>query len=475
VAQVAENPQYAHRRSFRAVEGFDGVRLPGPYARFLGTPPSAAQPPSPEPASVGDVAAEWARVERPPATSAERLHHGPTSAGKPLDGVRIVDFTWVLAGPFGNRILGDLGADVLKFQTAERATLVNSPDFPYFYVWNRSKRLVSLDMKRPEAIAVIRAVVEQSDVLIENFSAGVLSRWGLGYEDVRAWNPDIVYVSMSGPGHDGPWSNVITYAPTIHALCGLTYLSNPPGRLDVGPGFSLNDHAAGMTSVVAVLSALEARRRTGEGQHVDIAQMETGTYLIGPAVLDYLSNGREAHPIGNVDPFGQWCPNEVYRCGNQQEIAITCRTDDDWRRLCETVNWLMADMAQDPSLATVAGRFARREEIDARLREWCANRLATGAAEELQANGVPAGVVQDAGDLTVDPQLVARDFWRRTDHVVFGERPYDRFPALWSGTDLEPYVLSGGYIGESNFDVYRDLAGLDEETIASGMGDGLFT
>jgi crotonobetainyl-CoA:carnitine CoA-transferase CaiB-like acyl-CoA transferase len=474
VAQVAENPQYAYRKSFRDVDGFAGVRLPGPYARFLGTPPSAPEPPPAGPTTVADLAAEWARVERPAPTPDGERHHGPTSAGKPLDGVRVVDFTWVLAGPFANRILGDLGADVLKFQTAERATLVNSPDFPYFYVWNRSKRLVSLDMKRSEAIPVIRSVIEQSDVLMENFSAGVLRRWGLGYDDVRAWNPGIVYVSMSGPGHDGPWSNVITYAPTIHALCGLTYLSNPPGKLDVGPGFSLNDHAAGMTSVVAVLSALEARRRTGQGQHVDIAQMETGTYLIGPAVLDYLSNGREAHPAGNVDPFGQWCPNEVYRCGNQRELAVTCRSDEEWRRLCSTVAWPMADLAQDPSLATVAGRFARREEIDARLREWCASRRAEDAMEALQANGVPAGIVQDGGDLTADPQLAARNFWRRTDHAVFGERPYDRFPALWSGTDLEPYVLSGAFIGESNFDVYRELAGLDEEAIATGMGDGLF-
>ncbi len=233
--------------------------------------------------------------------------------------------------------MGDLGADILKFQTAERATLVNSPGFPFFYVWNRSKRLMSLDMKRSEALAIIRKVVEQSDVLMENFSAGVLARWGLDYESVREWNPEIVYVTMSGPGHEGPWSNVITYAPTIHALCGLTYLSNPPGRSDVGPGFSLNDHAAGMASVVAVLAALEARRHTGEGQHIDIAQMETGTYLIGPAVLDHFANGRDAHPIGNADPFGQYCPNEVYRCGDQEELAITCRDDDDWRRLCATV------------------------------------------------------------------------------------------------------------------------------------------
>ncbi len=370
--------------------------------------------------------------------------------------------------------MGDLGADILKFQTAERATLVNSPAFPFFYVWNRSKRLVTLDMKRDEALAIIRRVVEQSDVLMENFSAGVLARWGLDYETVREWNPEIVYVTMSGPGHEGPWSNVITYAPTIHALCGLTYLSNPPGRSDVGPGFSLNDHAAGMASVVAVLAALEARRHTGEGQHIDIAQMETGTYLIGPAVLDHFANGRDAHPVGNADPFGQYCPNEVYRCGDQEELAITCRDDDDWRRLCATVAAGMSDLAADDTLQTVEGRIARAAEIDDRLREWCSTRSAEAGAEALQANGVPAGRVQDAGDLMDDPQLRARDFWRSTEHALYGTRPYDRFPGLWSGTDLEPYVLSGAYIGEHNFEAYVELAGLEIEAIAEGMGDGLF-
>ena len=408
------------------------------------------------------------------ATPPDRRHDGPFAAGKPLAGLRVVDFTWVLAGPFANRILGDLGADILKFQTAERATLVNSPDFPYFYVWNRSKRLVSLDMKRARALDCIRGIIEQSDVLMENFSAGVLDRWGIGYDQVRAWNPAIIYVTMSGPGHEGPWSEMITYAPTIHALCGLTYLSNPPDRRDVGPGFSLNDHAAGMCAAVAVLSAVEARRRTGEGQHIDIAQMETGTYLIGPAILDHLTNGREAHPIGNADPFEEWCPNEVYRCGDQHEVAITCRDDDDWARLCDAVSWEIADLASDAELATAAGRIARIAEIDARLRQWCANRTADAAANALQANGVPAGKVQDAGDLMADPQLLARDFWQTTDHAVFGERPYDRFPALWSTTDLQPYLLSGAYIGEHNFEVYRDLAGISDDDIASGMADGLF-
>ena len=476
VEQVAANPQYEFRGSFRPVDGFADVRMPGPFARFIGSGVAEQQAPPEQPSSIEEVLARWGdRGDDGDTPRAEgRRHRGATSAGKPLEGLRVIDFTWVLAGPFATRIMGDLGADILKFQTAERATLVNSPAFPFFYVWNRSKRLMSLDMKRSEALAIIRKVVEQSDVLMENFSAGVLARWGLDYESVREWNPEIVYVSMSGPGHEGPWSNVITYAPTIHALCGLTYLSNPPGQSDVGPGFSLNDHAAGMASAVAVLAALEARRHTGEGQHIDIAQMETGTYLIGPAVLDHFANGRDAHPNGNADPFGQYCPNEVYRCGDREELAITCRDDDDWRRLCTTVAAGMSDLAADETLQTVEGRIARVAEIDERLREWCSTRSAEAGAEALQANGVPAGRVQDAGDLMDDPQLNARDFWRSTDHAMFGTRPYERFPALWSGTDLEPYVLSGAYIGEHNFEAYVELAGLEIEAIAEGMGDGLF-
>jgi crotonobetainyl-CoA:carnitine CoA-transferase CaiB-like acyl-CoA transferase len=472
VAQVAANPQYEFRGTFRGVEGFEEVRMPGPYARFHGTPAPPAAPPAAAPTPVDELLAEWGAA--PVAAAEGRPHTGPFSAGKPLEGLRVVDFTWVLAGPYATRILGDLGADILKFQSSERATLVNSPDFPYFYVWNRSKRLVSLHMKKPEAVDVIRKVVEQSDVLMENFSAGVLARWGLDYESVKAWNPGIVYVSMSGPGHEGPWSKMITYAPTIHALCGLTYLSNPPDRRDIGPGFSLNDHAAGLSSVVAVLSALEVRRRTGEGQHIDIAQMETGTYLIGPAVLDYLSNGREAQPIGNHDPFGQWAPNEVYRCGDLVELAITCRNDDEWGRLCDTLGWGIADLAADPGLATVAGRIERGAEVDERLREWCTSRTAAVAEAALQAAGVPAGRVQDAGALMADVQHEARRFWRQSDHPVFGARPYDRFPAIWSGTDLEPYLLSGAYVGEHNFDVYRELAGMTDDEIGAAMAEGLF-
>jgi crotonobetainyl-CoA:carnitine CoA-transferase CaiB-like acyl-CoA transferase len=474
VAQIAANPQYEFRGTFRPVQKFESVRLPGPSATFHGTPAPAPEPPVVERSTIEQVVSEWAAGSVPGPTPAEQVHAGPASANKPLSGVRVVDFTWVLAGPFCCRILGDLGADILQFKTAERATLVNSPDFPYFYVWNRSKRSASLNMKNEQALPLMRKIIEQSDVLVENFSAGVLERWGIGYDTVKEWNPRLVYVTMSGCGHEGPWAKMITYAPTIHALCGLTHLSNPPGRQDVGPGFSLNDHAAGLDAAAAILAALESRRRTGLGQHIDIAQIETGTYLIGAALTDYIANGREAQPIGNVDPFETLCPNEVYRSGDQHEVAITCRTDEEWQSLCEVLGPWISRVAANPQNETVDGRIRNREVIDRAIAEWIGTRPSHVAMELLQAAGVPAGVVQDGHDLTNDPQLAARDFWHSFDHQVFGVRPFERFPAIWSGTNLEPYLPSPGYLGEANFDVYAELCGMSEEDIATGMGEGLF-
>jgi benzylsuccinate CoA-transferase BbsF subunit len=380
--------------------------------------------------------------------------------GKPLEGIRVVDLSHVLAGPFCTRLLGDLGADIVKFQTAERATIVNDPNHPYFYVWNRSKRAVSLNMKDARATDVARRVIEQADVVIENFSAGVLARWGLSYETVAAWNPSVVYLTMSGCGHDGPWSKLVTYAPTIHALSGLTYLSNPPGRGDVGPGFSLNDHAAGLSAAFSILAALEARERTGAGQHVDISQMETGAYIIGPAVLDYLTNDREAQPAGNADPFGEFVVNECYPTSDGRFLAVSCRDDEEWSRVGAAIG---------------ADATAARGEAGAIVRRWAATVTAERGQELLQGVGVPAGAVQDASDLMSDPQLLARGLWRRCDHGVFGERPYDRFPGIWSAMDLEPYRPPPSYVGEHNFEVFEELANMDAGEIAEGMADGLFS
>ena len=231
---------------------------------------TATKPPSvPEVGvDIDELYAQWPIRDRPETSS---------PAGRPLEGVRVLDMSWVLAGPFGCRLLGDLGADVVKMQTAERATSVNDPENGFYPVFNRSKRSLALDMKAPGAIDIARRVIEGSDVLIENYAAGVLARWGLDWETLHTWNPRLIYVTMSGCGHEGPWSSVVSYGPTIHALSGLTALANPPGRGDIGVGYALNDMAAGTMAAFSVLAALEARDRTGEGQMVDIAQLEVGS------------------------------------------------------------------------------------------------------------------------------------------------------------------------------------------------------
>ncbi len=435
--------------------------MPARLVRFRGTPVSAPRPPQSE-TDVASVLEDW------PVRGASAVPApGAAPTDKPLAGVRVLDLSWVLAGPFATRILGDLGADVIKVQHEARATLVNQPEYPYYTVWNRSKRSASIDLKHPDALDAIRRLVEQSDVLVENYSSGVLARLGLGYDDVKAWNERLVYVSMSGPGHEGPWKDVISYAPTIHALCGLTHLTNPEGRGDVGCGFSLNDHAAGFASAFSVLAALEAVERTGQGQYVDMAQLEIGTYLLGPAMIDYLNNGREAQPMGNRDGLDDRVPNEVYR-STDGFVAVTATDDGMWSTIAEVVG-LPADW-------TVEQRRDERTVIDQALARWAAERSATEAMETLQALGVAAGQVQDADQLFLhDPQHRARTFWLEGNHDVFGPRPHDRFPAVWSHSELAPYRLSPPYLGESNFDVWAEVAGLDIEAVAEGMGTGLFS
>ncbi|MEM9130703.1 MAG: CoA transferase [Actinomycetota bacterium] len=473
VAQVADNPQFAHRGFFSDIDVGGGEHLRGPWrlVRFSDTPIPTPSAPTTTAVDVDEALAQAGPRPRPaPTPQAAAGSPGVDRLPKPLDGLTVLDLSWVLAGPSATRILGDLGADVIKLQTEERATLVNRPDYPYYPVWNRSKRAITLDLKHPGALDVARRLIEQADVLIENYSAGVLDRLGLGWEQIRAWNDRLVYISMSGCGHDGPWSDVISYAPTIHALCGLTHLTNPSGRGDIGCGFSLNDHAAGFGATFSVLAALEARERTGRGQHIDMAQLEVGAFLVGPALVEHFATGHEAVADGNVDALGDAVPNEVYRCADGGFVAVTAADDAMWARLASAVG-----LADDAALATVAGRRAERARVDATLGAWAAERTAEAAMVELQACGVAAGAVQDAADLIErDPQLADRGFWLTAHSDAFGPRLHERFPALWSDADLAPYRPAPAYLGEANFEVYAEHCGLDPEAVAEGMADGLF-
>lgn len=466
IEQVAANPQFEHRRMFVPTD-WEGARIlqPRGMVEFSDTPSLPPRAPAAEESTLDDLLSDWGTAE-----ASEPGAEVPRT--RPLEGLRIADFTWVLAGPFATRMLGDLGADVVRVQTEERATSVNAPDHPFTFVWGRSKRNVSLNMKHPRALETVRRFVERSDVLMENFAAGVLASWGLDWETLHAWNPRLIYVTMSGCGHEGPWKKVISYAPTIHALSGITHLTNFSDRGDVGCGFSLNDHLAGFSAAAAVLAALHAREQTGQGQRIDLAQLETGTYCIGPALLDYFANGRLAEPAGNIDGLHDHVPNGVYPCADGF-VAISVTRGSQWTALVEAV--ALAELS-DPALVTEAVRRERREEIDQALRGWTSERSADAIAADLQAHGVPAGKVQNAQHLAeTDPQHAARGYWRTVDHEFFGERVADSFPALFDGErPISPY-LSPAFVGQHNFELWPELADLGPEEVADGMADGLFS
>ncbi|HEY7269959.1 MAG TPA: CoA transferase, partial [Dehalococcoidia bacterium] len=271
----------------------------------------------------------------------------------PLAGLRIVDMGWAMAGPQATRILADFGAEVIKVESMARPDQARTTFGPhvgerainnsgYFNNFNRNKLSATINMSRPEGREVYKKLIAISDGVLENYSAGVMRGWGLHYDGLKAIKPDIVYVSMAGFGHSGPYTMYQTYGPTVQAVSGLTYQSGFPEMEPAGWGFSYMDHTGGYFGCIAMLQALIYRRRTGKGQHVDLSQVEAAITLTGPALLDYTVNGRASSRIGNRSGHPAMAPHGVYRSapdtreggvGDDEWVAIAVANDEQWRAL----------------------------------------------------------------------------------------------------------------------------------------------
>ncbi|MDA0352701.1 MAG: CoA transferase [Chloroflexi bacterium] len=390
---------------------------------------------------------------------------------RPLDGVRVLDFTHVLAGPFATRILADLGADVVKVVSEARPG--NTPVTSYFQMWNRNKRSLALDMSTNRGREIARSLAERADVVIENFSPGVLDRWGMGYAAVAAVNPGVIYVQMSGMGDSGPWRDFVSFAPTVHALSGLTYLTGMPGREDIGIGSSFNDHQAGLHGATVVLAALESRRRSGRGQRVDFAQYELGVALTGPALLDYFANGQSQQPAGNQHRFELAAPHDTYPCaGDDRWVAIAVMTEDHWSRFRTALG--DPEWAQDSRFATAADRLEHADELDRQISEWTRALDAYELQARLQAAGVPAGVVQTGADLVHrDPQLAASGYFTTTEDsgAYAAPTPVDRLPLHFSKTPVEQYRAPRA-VGADNVVVLDEWLAMPEEDVHAEEAGG---
>ena len=235
------------------------------------------------------------------AGSAENRNKAEMTNQSVLQNIRILDFTWVLAGPYATRILADFGAEVIKVQPL----LPQEEDEfrrGYDNTWNRNKLGITLNLNKPEGIALAKRLVGISDAVVENFTPRVMANWGLDYASLKKIKPDIIMLSLSTMGNTGPWRDYTGFGPTIQAFSGMTYLTSFPGKPPLGLGTSYADHIAGLYGCLALLGALEYRQKTGEGQYIDLSQVEAMASLLGGAVLDYQLEGREVAAVGNSQP-----------------------------------------------------------------------------------------------------------------------------------------------------------------------------
>jgi benzylsuccinate CoA-transferase BbsF subunit len=358
-----------------------------------------------------------------------------------LKGIRILDFTRVLAGPYATRMLADFGAKVIKVQPRLPR---EEGDFARGYdnTWNRNKLGITLDLSKPAGIALAGKLVALSDAVVENFTPRVMANWGLDYENLKKIKPDIIMLSLSTMGGSGPYRDYSGFGPTIQAFSGLTYLMSYPGGPPLGPGIAYADHIAALFGCLALLGALDYRRQTGEGQHIDISQVEAMASLLGDAFV----------------PPGETAFQGVYRCkGEDRWCAITIATNEEWHGFKEALG--SPPWAGDKRFATLTNRLKNKEKLDELIEGWTKTHTAEEVMALLQKNGVAAGVVQSTADLAGDPQLKERGFFIELDHPELGKTMSDAAPVRLSDTPAG-YARAAALPGQDNDYVYGELLGL---------------
>jgi crotonobetainyl-CoA:carnitine CoA-transferase CaiB-like acyl-CoA transferase len=388
-----------------------------------------------------------------------------------LNGIRVLDFTWVLAGPYATRLLADFGAEVIKVQSAKTARGAEANATGYFSAWNRNKRSITLDMGRPEARSLALKLAAISDVVVESFSPRVKANWGFDFDRLREANPRLVMASLSGMGQTGPWRDRVAFGPTVQALSGLTALSSFEPETPIGLGYAHADPIAGLYAALAILAVLEQRDKTGRGLTIDLSAYEAACSLVGPALLAAQFDPGAVRPQGNRSRDLPAAPYGCYRCAGQDRWCVIAAFDTlQWQTLCAQMGF--PAWAQDERFATAELRKTHQDELDERLGEWTALHTPEEIVALLQGAGVPAGVVQNAADLANDPHLAARRFFVSLDHPALGETVADVSPIRFRG-DPPPAWQPAPLLGEANRYVFGDLLGLSDETLASLMEDGV--
>lgn len=379
---------------------------------------------------------------------------------KALPNLRVIDFTWVLAGPYATRILADHGAEVIKVQSKVTMGGTELNTSGYFNTWNRNKLSITLNLSKPQGVELAKRLVEISDVVVENFSPRVMRNWGLDYDTLRRTKPDLIMLSMSGMGQTGPWRDYIAFGATIQAFSGITYLTTFPERSPLGLGYAYADHIAGLMGALAILEALEYRQRTGKGQYIDLSELEAMSTLLGTAILDYGVNGRIASPLGNRPAHRLAAPYGAYRCKDEDRwCTIAVFNEEEWQAFCRVLG--NPSWTREERFATLPSRRENIDALDKLVEEWTKEHTAEEVMALLQRAEVAAGVVQDAADLSQDPQLKERGFFVEVEHPVMGKTIADSSPMKLLHSPAQ-FHRAAPLLGQDNEYVYCHLLGLSE-------------
>jgi benzylsuccinate CoA-transferase BbsF subunit len=389
----------------------------------------------------------------------------------PFEGIRILDFGWIFAVPHATAWLGALGADVIRVESTLAPDLVRFltgtdgvPGFNRSGIYNSinfSRRGIALNLAHPKAQEIARRLVKLSDVVTENFTVGNMPKYGLGYEDLRKIRPDIIMMSGTPLGQDGPFARTVGFGPTTQAYAGLCHLTGYPNGFPCGIGGTWPDFAVGAGMVFFLLAALYHRDRTGQGQYLDLSMAEMVTTMIPEAMLEYFINGRDPGPAGNRD--AAMAPHGVYPvAGDDQWVAIAISTDAEFAALCGILG--VPSLAADRNFALMADRLRNVDQLDAEVAARTRNFPRADLVARLRERDIAAGPVYNTQDLMEDEAFRASGMLAKLHHGEVGERVVPTLPVRFGA--IEPRYFGAPMIGEHTGEVLSGLLGMSAEEIA---------
>lgn len=394
--------------------------------------------------------------------------------------LKIVAFSWAVVGPLSLKFFADYGATVIRVETSLRPCVLRTSapfkdDKPginrsgYFGHFSANMMSVTINMTNPLGIGVAKELVAKADVVMENFTPGVMDRWGLSYEELKKIKPDVIMVRQNGFGTEGPYKNLAAFGMILAAIAGIPNFIGwqDRGPLPVGVG-AYTDCISPRFAAAVLIAALDYRRRTGKGQLIDLAQFETALYFTLPGLLDAAVNGRE--PARNGNAIADAAPHNVYPCkGEERWCTIAVFNDAQWSSLCKAMN--KPEYVEDPRFDTLLHRKENEKAVDAAVGNWTAGLTPEEVMATLQASGVPSGVVENAADLFNDPQLRRRSLFWPMEHSEMGMFTHLGTSMELSKTPAKPRMPSP-CIGEHNKYVLTKLMGKTEEEFLNLLSAG---